>query len=370
MSKLVYTGGYTLSQLRDWISCGNGGFTTASSMRAKFAGYAATGNMAFATNSWIDDRCWTLAVDAGAGQVAVTAPWSSGYTSGSIYPPQNFAVTSNNNVWVTLNAIAAANYTFQYWMRTDPPEIWSYSASTSYYVPTADWQDTYYIGAVFSYSPPPPPPGECYDFYLYSYGYWAGTNCQGVYVSGYSYGEYRCLQSLDYGGYQSGAGCQNGCPVKGTSIEMADGTFKLIEKIRIGDLLKGMKISDAPEDDTIIGWSTDTLNLVETEVKVVGIRPLRSQRIHNFNNGLIETSDSHAHFIKRGNDWFFEQSKNIQVGDFLVDKDGSSIEITSIDVLQGEDTKIVYAMDVENTDTYIANGLITHNVPEKIEGFI
>ena len=369
MGKLVSVGGYALSTLRSIIECGNGGFTTASSIRGKFAGYAGTGNMAFATNSWINTRCWTLAVDAGAGQVAVTAPWSSGYTAGSIYPPQNFAVTSNSDVWVTLNAIANANYGFAYWMRTDPYEIWAYNANVSYYVPTPGWEDTYYLGAVFNYNPPPPPPEECYDFYLDGYEYWSGTNCQGGNVSGYSYGEYRCLQSLFYGGTQTGASCQQGCPVKGTSIEMADGTFKLIEKIRIGDLLKGMKISDAPEDDTIVGWSTDTLNLVETEVKVVGIRPLRSQRIHNFNNGLIETSDSHAHFIKRGNDWFFEQSKNIQVGDFLVDKDGSSIEITSIDVLQGEDTKIVYAMDVENTDTYIANGLITHNPAEKLPGF-
>jgi len=365
MGKLVQVGGYALSTLRSLVECGYGGFTTASSIRAKFHGYAAAGSMGFATYSWINTRCWTLAVDAGAGQVAVTSPWSSGYSASSIYPPQNFAVTSNSNSWVQIDAIAAANYTFQYWMRTDPYEIWSYSATPSYYVPTGGWEDTYYLGAVFSYSPPPPPPGECHEFYL-DYGWFAGTNCAGIYTSGYSYGEYQCFQSLDYGGYMSGPNCYNGCPVKGTSIEMADGTHKLIEKIRIGDLLKGMKISDAPEDDTIIGWSTDALNLTETAVKVVGIRPFRSQRIHNFNNGLIETSESHAHFIKRGNDWFFEQSINIQIGDFLVDKDGNSVEITSIDVLQGEDTKIVYSMDVENTDTYIANGLITHNPAEKL----
>ena len=67
MGKLVSVGGYALSTLRSIIECGNGGFTTASSIRGKFAGYAGTGNMAFATNSWINTRCWTLAVDAGAG---------------------------------------------------------------------------------------------------------------------------------------------------------------------------------------------------------------------------------------------------------------------------------------------------------------
>lgn len=359
MGKLVQVGGYALSTLRSLVECGFGGFTTASSIRATFAGYGSTGNMGFAFNSWINTRCWTLAVQSGAGQVAVTAPWSSGYTASAIYPPQNFAVTSNNNPWVTLNAAPDTNYTFGYWMRLDPNEIWSYSANVSYYVPTAGWEGTYYLGAVFYYQPPAQP---CQEYYLYSYSSWGGTDCSGYGVGGYSYGEYVCLQSLDYGGYATGSLCAPGCPVKGTSIEMADGTHKLIEKIRIGDLLKGMKISDAPEDDTITGWSTDNLNLTETNVIVKNIRPLRSQRIHNFNNGLIETSESHAHFIKRGNDWFFEQSKNIQVGDFLVDKIGNSIEITSIDVLQGEDAKVVYMLDVETTDTYIANGIITHNV--------
>ena len=197
-------------------------------------------------------------------------------------------------------------------------------------------------------------------------GEYYGKQCNQLPGNGYLNGQY-CMEYVDYGGYQTGGICAGECTVKGTSIEMADGTHKLIEKIRVGDVLKGMKISDAPEDDTIIGWSTDTLNLIETEVVVVGILPFFQQRIHNFNNGLIETSESHAHFIKRGNDWSFKQARNIQVGDFLVDKDGNSIEITSIDVSQGEDRKIVYSMVVENTDTYIANGLITHNIVNKIE---
>ena len=365
MGKLVSVGGYALSTLRSLVECGYGGFTTASSIRAKFAGYAATGNMAFATNSWINTRCWTLAVDAGAGEVAVTAPWSSGYTAGSIYPPQNFAVTSNNNPWVSIDASAAANYTFAYWMRLDPSEIWSYSATTNYYVPTGGWENTYYLGAVFNYNPPPPPPTGCY--YYQMEGSYYGVPCGGYGTYGYSF-EQLCMQSVDYGGWNTYNGCSDpNCLVKGTSIEMADGTHKLIEKIRLGDVLKGMKINDAPEDDTIIGWSTDDLNLVETSVVVVGILPFASKGIHNFNNGLIETSESHAHFIKRGNDWSFKQARNIQVGDFLVDKNGNSIEITSIDVLQGDEKKIVYSMDVENTDTYIANGLITHNPPTKIE---
>ena len=101
MSRLIYNaGGYSLSHLQGKLQCGLGGYTTASSIRAGFAGYAGTGNMAFAKDSWIDDRCWTLAVDAGSGNVAVTSPWSSGYST--IISPQSYAVTSNNNVFSNL----------------------------------------------------------------------------------------------------------------------------------------------------------------------------------------------------------------------------------------------------------------------------
>ena len=374
MSKLFYVGGYNLSGLRSWITCGGGGYTTASSMRAAFAGYGSTGNMAFATNSWINSRCWDLGVDAGSGTVAVTSPWSSGY-SAYHSAPQAYAVTSNNNSWVTINASPSSNWSFSYWMRANPNEIWSYNANTSYYVPTGGWDDTYYIGAVFSYNPPPP---NCYYYEFYAYDYWAGTQCGGGYSSGYAYGYGvgGCMQNLDYGGYNTYNSCLGECLVKGTSIEMADGTQKLIEKIRVGDVLKGMKINDAPEDDTIHGWSTNELNLVETSVIVQSIIPISRPTTYIFNNSLLESTAEHAHFIKRGDVWKFEQAKNVQVGDFLVDKLGNSIEIVSIEIYEhveatetdpGNSRKVVYKMNVETTDTYIANGMITHNPVEKIQ---
>lgn len=364
MGQIIFQNGpYALSTLRANLRCLlAGGYDTASSIRVGYT-LPGAGAMSFAINNWLNTACWRLTVISGDGTVAVTNPWNSGYAFD--HPnPQDHAVSANQHIWVTINAIPAANYIFAYWLRQDPYEVWSYSAQTDYYVPTDGWQNTTYIAAAFTYVPPPPPP--CNQYALE--GYWEGVDCNGNAQSGYVYGdEYMCLQSLTYGGASTGAECENGCTVKGTSIEMADGTTKLVEKIRVGDVLKGMKINDAPEDDTIVGWSTNNLNLIETEVIVRGIHPIYATGVHNFNNGLIETSESHAHFIKRGDTWSFIQSKNIQVGDFLVDKDGTSIEIVSIDVLQGENRKVVYDINVETTDTYIANGLVTHNSVGKIQ---
>lgn len=365
MGQIIFQNGpYALSTLRTNLRCNLvGGYDTASQIRVGFT-LAGPGAMSFAIGNWLNTACWRLTVIQGDGTVAVTNPWYSGYAYN--HPnPQPRAVSANQYTWVTINASPSVDYSFSYWMRQDPYEVWSYSSQTDYYVPTDGWQNTTYIAAGFNYTPPPPPAAPCNQYYI-DFG-WAGVDCQGLDVGGYSYGENICLQSLAYGGYITGAECSPGCPVKGTSIEMADGTTKLIEKIRVGDVLKGMKINDAPEDDTIVGWSTNDLNLIETEVIVRGIQPIYATGVYNFNNGLIETSEDHAHFIKRGDAWSFIQSKNIQVGDFLVDKDSTSIEITSIDVLQGEDRKVVYNMNVENTDTYIANGLVTHNNIGKIQ---
>lgn len=364
MSQLLYVGGsMNMSTIRSYLTCGLiGGYTTLSSIRNGFAGAGSTGHMSFPLNAYINTACWRMTVVAGDGTVAVISPWQSGYAF-DLPKPQAKIFSANQGVWVAINASPAANYQFSYWMRENPYQVWSYSAQTDYYIPTGGWEDTTLLGAGFTYVPPPPPP--CYQYYL-EYQ-WAGVDCSGNQQSGYSYGETLCLRSLDYGGSETGSMCSAGCPAKGTSIEMADGTTKLVEKIRVGDVLKGMKINDAPEDDTIVGWSTNNLNLIETEVIVRGIQPFYATGVHNFNNGLIETSESHAHFIKRGDTWSFIQSKNIQVGDFLVNKDGTSIEITSIDVLQGEDRKVVYDINVETTDTYIANGLITHNNLSKIQ---
>lgn len=367
MSKLFYVGGYALSTLRNWLTCDGlvGGYTTASSMRGAFYGAASTGNMAFATNSWINSRCWTLNVYSGAGYVA-NDTFGTGWVYDAIYPPQAKAVSSNQASWVTINATGATDYSFSYWMRTDPFEIWSYSANVSYYIPTDGWQGTYRLGAAFSYNPPVGDP--CLVFYMNAYEYYSGTDCNGNYASGYTYdpGLPLCFQRLDYGGSEAGPTCDPNCLVKGTLVEMPDGSQKLIEKIRVGDIIKGMRISDAPTDDTIIGWSTNNLELIETEVKVIGIVPVSSRIIYNFNNGLIESTGDHAHFIKRGDTWLFKKASGILEGDFLVDKQGNSIEITSINVLETENRRIVYDINVETEDTFIANGLITHNRPEKV----
>lgn len=381
MGRLIYTGGnVALSTLRSFVECGGGGYTSAQSIRGRFFlgtpfGTSSTGNFGGnVLNQYINSRCWMLTSDGG-GTVSVISPWYTGYSYSLGYDSM-YAVAQSYGSWVTLNANADSNYTFSYWYRVDPYEIWSYSSYVDYYIPTAGWSDTYRLTAVFAYSPPPPNP--CYNYLMNAYDYYEGYDCEGNYTSGYTYGYgvEQCFQSLNYGGSFQGNCGDPSCLVKGTSIEMADGSHKLIEKIRVGDVLKGTKISDAPEDDTIIGWSTNTLDLVTTEVKVVGIVPIACTKTYIFNDGLIESSPEHAHFIKREDAWFFKQAKNVQIGDFLVDKQGNSIEINSIEIYEyaeptetdpGKPRKIVYDMNVENTDTYIANGLITHNPPVKVE---
>ena len=210
MGKLISTGNVTFSQLRSYVECGQGGFTTASSIRGRFftnppSGVSSTGSFSGQfRNQWINSRCWELTADPG-GTVAVISPWSSGYST--YHFPAQYAVTESYTPWVNLNAIPDSGYTFAYWYRVDPYEIWSYSANVSYYIPTPGWESTYRLTAVFNAAPPPPQ--DCRQ-YQGQDGYYEGIDCNGFGATGYAYwGQPVCMREVYYGLDMVGRNCDD-----------------------------------------------------------------------------------------------------------------------------------------------------------------
>jgi hypothetical protein len=57
--------------------------------------------------------------------------------------------------------------------------------------------------------------------------------------------------------------------------------------------------------------------------------------------------------------WQIGYATNIKIGDMLLGEDGKEIEINSIVETKGQ--YIVYRVDVEENDMFIANGILTHN---------
>ena len=73
--------------------------------------------------------------------------------------------------------------------------------------------------------------------------------------------------------------------------------------------------------------------------------------LNAFTHSVLRTSNSDLNMVRSADE--------LQIGDFLIDKDHNLIEITSLIKTHGHFQ--VFKLDVEEADLYIANGIITHN---------
>ena len=72
------------------------------------------------------------------------------------------------------------------------------------------------------------------------------------------------------------------------------------------------------------------------------------------------------YFLKQRRDtWTFAKPKpnEISTGDYLFDKDGNEVEVTSVSEV-GEDNPY-YSLDVEDIDTYFTSEILVHNIPPR-----
>ena len=158
----------------------------------------------------------------------------------------------------------------------------------------------------------------------------------------------------------SGGG--GGCLVTGTQIEMHDGTFKNIEDISVGDALMSRVVESMPnsDDETALeSWEANNPTISTELTQVVAKHVYHKRFVYSINSGLLTSSAKHLHYIKRGDLNMVRSADELQIGDFLIDKDHNLIEITSLIKTHGHFQ--VFKLDVEEADLYIANGIITHN---------
>jgi hypothetical protein len=160
------------------------------------------------------------------------------------------------------------------------------------------------------------------------------------------------------------ASCSGGgeCLVTGTQIEMHDGTFKNIEDISVGDALMSRVVEGMPNSDdeaTLESWEANNPTISTELTQVVAKHVYHKRSVYSINSGLLTSSAKHLHYIKRGDLNMVRSADELQIGDFLIDKDHNLIEITSLIKTHGHFQ--VFKLDVEESDLYIANGIITHN---------
>jgi len=210
--------------------------------------------------------------------------------------------------------------------------------------------------------------------------YPAGTNNASAIVSGvfhedgqsdgyndhstnYNTAQTKAITIVDsYGGSPS-------CLLTGTSIKMADGTTKLVEDLEIGEWVLAMNMPGQIDEDES-DWRKCKFSVDETEsftqhsASVQDINFDFSLNYWDINNGQEMITGEHEMLYKPEWDqskWMWQLVPNMKVGGHLMDKNGDSIEITSLTNVYDADGFEVVQIDVEPLDVYFGQTFLVHN---------
>jgi len=149
------------------------------------------------------------------------------------------------------------------------------------------------------------------------------------------------------------------CLVENTSIEMFDGSFKMIQDIKSGDLLKSISVSSMPvSSDEWTSWSESELTYDPCESVVQSNNSFDVLRTIKIND-VLETSYSHNNVIKRDGQWIIRKTDELKIGDILLDSLSNEITIDSLVKIEG--VVKVYNIVLSGSKLYFANGILTHN---------
>lgn len=152
----------------------------------------------------------------------------------------------------------------------------------------------------------------------------------------------------------------NSCLAFGTLITMADGTSKPVEQLAVGDVVKSLDIEGLDQDETWHhNWSSNEWAVTDATAVVKAVKSSPWYRYCDINEGFLLLTNDHKLLIKRNDEYSFKPAAAMAVGDYLYGLDGQWIRIFShkrvYDILNFVD------IDVEESDVYFANGVLSHN---------
>jgi hypothetical protein len=146
---------------------------------------------------------------------------------------------------------------------------------------------------------------------------------------------------------------------------MADGSFKNIEDLKLGDELLTFRIPGLIQSDNSDDWypsskwsTNSTADFTKTTTKVSHMRTGPFWR-HYVINGQYRVTYEHLIFAKRENTYQFIRVDGLQIGDYFLDANKKEIEITNIEEIHVMESTV--ELDVEENDMYFADGILVHN---------
>ena len=160
----------------------------------------------------------------------------------------------------------------------------------------------------------------------------------------------------------NGSGDSGGCLVYGTLIEMANGAFKHIEDVVVGDEVVSYNIDGIGTEEEWVDWYSDNLSGSLSTSTVVENR-LSTYHYYFLINNLIKATWEQPFLISSTN-IRFSLTRDLKVGELIFSRDGEWIEVTSIERI--DENIETGALDVEDVDNYFAEGFLTHNIQEEL----
>lgn len=183
-----------------------------------------------------------------------------------------------------------------------------------------------------------------------------------THATGYNTNKDKTVYSVDsYDGNSTAL-----CLTIDSPVILSDGSIVEAGDLVEGDKLKGYSLGGLTldSDNNFFNWSSTELGEELKEVEVKGIVYSFSSKYYDINNGGITATSEHPLLVKDSEDgkYRFKEIFRITTDDKLVKEEGGVLvekDITSIELINR--TSEIVSIDVEDVDTYLVNGYVTHN---------
>jgi hypothetical protein len=183
-----------------------------------------------------------------------------------------------------------------------------------------------------------------------------------THATGYNSNKDKTVYSVDsYDGNSTAL-----CLTIDSPIVLSDGSIVEAGDLVEGDKLKGYSLSGLTldSDNNFFNWSSTELGEELKEVEVKGIVYSFSSKYYDINNGGVTATSEHPLLVKDYEDgkYRFKEIFRITTDDKLLKEEAGVLvekDITSIELINR--TSEIVSIDVEDVDTYLVNGYVTHN---------
>tara|TARA_X000001382_G_scaffold83622_2_gene59185 strand:+ start:965 stop:2317 length:1353 start_codon:yes stop_codon:yes gene_type:complete len=154
----------------------------------------------------------------------------------------------------------------------------------------------------------------------------------------------------------------------GSLIQMFDGSTKQVQDVEVGDVVKSywpdnMSLSDLDYRDytnsTLTGSFSGSIVVGVSSDEISDYYLLNETKKLSRANTISSDSD---YFVKSGGTWSWKRAGDMSIGDYLLQGNGTELEVTSITEETG--TTSFFSLDVEDIDTYFQSDILVHNIPK------